>query len=208
MAKMDIKRSDPFQRPTLTGLTEDILPDRVHRSNLRVTRVGLEGEAYSLEEWAAFGQTLREIEGGLQWAIGDWINQGQHRWGSKYAGVVEQLGFDETTLRTYVYVATNVQMSLRNDNLSWSHHKAIAHLYVEDQDYWLGLAAQHRWSVVELRRRIAGQPDRDPASLLDKTLNYTQRLELKAAKMTRGQRLELADEFERMAGRLRLMDGK
>lgn len=161
MSRPDIRKSNPFGRPTLSELADDltltggqIVPVQ---PRMRVTRTGLEGEAATLDEWEAFGATLRDVEGGIQWAIGDWLNQGHRRWGEKYAGVVEQLGFEPDTLKDYAYVSNNVEMSVRTDKLTWSHHKLVASLAADDQREWLDLAEREGWPVARLRREIADE---------------------------------------------------
>src|SRR5262249_1898255 len=63
--------------------------------------------------------------------------------------------YDVAELRDIAYVSRNVAASLRNDALSWSHHKAVASLDDPDeQRRFLTLAAKEGWIVSELRDAI------------------------------------------------------
>ena len=45
-----------------------------------------------------------------------------------YDDIADETGYDKQALRDIKYVAQNVELSLRNDNLSFSHHKEVASL--------------------------------------------------------------------------------
>ncbi len=64
----------------------------------------------------------------MQWWIGDWLNfgEGRPKWGDKYEAAVEALAIPYGTLTEYKYVARQFEFSKRMENLSWSHHHALA----------------------------------------------------------------------------------
>lgn len=134
-------------------------------SNIRIHRVGLEfiGEVDE-EEYEIFGQTLLQIDTAYQWIIGDYLAYGVN---SNY-GLAQQfgelLGKSDKTIRNWVYVARNVELSRRRDNLTFGHHENVAGFTQEQQEYWLNLAEEgngklgkeHKvWSVKKLRDEIA-----------------------------------------------------
>lgn len=45
-------------------------------------------------------------------------------------------------------VSRKVNLSLRNDILSWGHHRAVAKLSAEKQKHWIDLAANHPERIV------------------------------------------------------------
>jgi len=57
-------------------------------------------------------------------------------------------------LRNYKWVANNVELSLRKDNLTWSHHNEVAKLEPEEQEYWLNEAVEQGYTVRGLREAI------------------------------------------------------
>jgi hypothetical protein len=100
----------------------------------RFTKTGLLLKAgLSLAEWRAIGEELHMIEGAIQFWIGDWLNYGQKAYGEKYVEAAAATGYDPGSLRNLAYVAANVEMSSRNDTLSWTHHMAVAPLPPERQ---------------------------------------------------------------------------
>lgn len=130
--------------------------------NFTVTEVGLEinGEP-TFEKWEAFGKTLQFLERTVQFAIGDWINYGEHRWGEKYAQAVDETGNSQGTLRNYAWASGRVNLSLRSDKLKFNHHVLVAPLSHADgtpdqerQRYYLELAVQQELSVARLRQII------------------------------------------------------
>lgn len=112
----------------------------------------------TFEEWDAVGKTLDFLKGAIQFAYGDWLRYGEKRWGEKYAQAVEETGKDAGTLRDYVWVSSAVDLSLRKDNLSFDHHKAVAPMRKEDgspdiekQRHYLELAVEKELPVSKLR---------------------------------------------------------
>lgn len=134
---------------------------------VRATSVGLDGYAATFEEWEQVGRALKKIESGLQWAIGDWLNDGQKRFGTKYAGTVEALGFDYQTLRVYAYVAENVSLLIRINKLSFAHHRLVAPFSGNPnlQRQWLARALggpnDKPWSLAKMKEAIDGRPQID-----------------------------------------------
>jgi DNA modification methylase len=97
---------------------------------------------------------LQRIEGMIQFALGDWLNYGEHAYGEKYAQAIEATEFKYQTLRVYAYVAANVPMLIRINNLLFSHHKEVAPLTEELQREYLQWAEDNAATVKELRVKI------------------------------------------------------
>lgn len=104
------------------------------------------------ENWVGYGRRLEFVEGAIQWLIGDWLNYGERKWGEMYAQAVTKE--QAKTWRNYKWVSDRVKLSLRKDNLSWSHHQMVAPLDPSEQEIWLLIAKQKGWSANELRRQI------------------------------------------------------
>lgn len=151
----------------------------------RLTGVGLVGgENASREDWMTVGRVLGKLVNGLQWLIGDWIIQAKPEWGETYASA-EEVGFEETTFKDYVYVCRNVQMSVRTDILSFGHHKLVASLSPSEQREWLKRATAEGWSVSEMRAAMRGQ--RTP-TLPDGSKDYDKIRETEAFDAVKGLR--------------------
>lgn len=105
-------------------------------------------------EWLAAGRRLGAIGRCSQWWIGDWIRYGTSRWGEKYAEAARVTGYDVASLRNMAWVASQFDLSLRSDKLTWSHHVLLAPLDSEEQGYWLDRAQRERLSVADLRLEL------------------------------------------------------
>lgn len=105
-------------------------------------------------EWASAGRRIGAVGRCVQWLLGDWIAYGNDKFGERYSRASRITGYDPQTLMNMVYVASRFSVSRRRENLSWSHHEALAALEPEEQDSWLDQAAEHRWSVSDLRAML------------------------------------------------------
>jgi N6-adenosine-specific RNA methylase IME4 len=124
----------------------------------RITLVSLTlPKSLTYEDWTAAGKTLRKIDSGVMWWLGDWLRYGIAReWGEKYSEAVA-LGFDYGVARNATYVTERFDLSRRRDKLSWSHHYEVAALDPAIADGLLDqaeAAADKKWSVMELRAAV------------------------------------------------------
>lgn len=120
---------------------------------VKLTRTSLELTKHmSYETWQQIGATLEVMSGSVQWWIGDWLNEGEKAYGEKYSQAVDEKQAD--LWKDYSWVANNVQKSLRNDDLSWWHHREVAPLRAEEQSQWLAKAAEKDWSVRDFRTEL------------------------------------------------------
>ena len=139
---------------------------RIQAGAFVVSGVGLEIQsAIDETEWLAFYQALDKLQNALQWIIGDWINYGDKTYGKTYADAAEMTGLKETTLHTYSWVAREVEISRRRENLSFSHHETVAGLAPEEQEYWLIAAHTNNWSSKRLREEISDEKPVKPSVL-------------------------------------------
>ncbi|HYM55410.1 MAG TPA: hypothetical protein VES97_08615 [Solirubrobacteraceae bacterium] len=110
-----------------------------------------------LSEWSAIGRRFGEIGRCSQWWLGDWIHYGNVKFGERYTRAVKLTGYDVQSLMNMVYVASRFTISRRRENLSWSHHSAVAALDVDSQEYWLARAIADKLSVADLRVELRGR---------------------------------------------------
>ena len=130
-------------------------------SKITLTRTGLHiSDELSFEEWQSMAARFGAAMSSAAFVIGDWLVYGEdhfrgqkrlpgfeddsipsHRVSSEiYNEALRLTGLDRSTLITYAYVARRVPSSLRNEQLSWEHHKAVAKLDEEEQKRWLQIA--------------------------------------------------------------------
>ncbi|MGN6557150.1 MAG: LmbU family transcriptional regulator [Solirubrobacterales bacterium] len=118
----------------------------------------------SSREWIAAGRRFGVISRCSQWWIGDWLRYGVRKWGEKYSQAARITGYDVASLRNMAWVASQFDLSLRSDKLSWSHHVLLVPLEVEERREWMERAIRERLSVADLRTELrAVQRGRRPA---------------------------------------------
>lgn len=127
------------------------------------------------EQWEGWGAMLQQIMVSHKWWLGDWLNQGECRYGETYTQAlrflpedkrdqraIEQLKQAKWVARAYSDLLPDgtVVPARRRPELSFSHHRAAAHLSPAEQIEWLQRAIANDWTSDELARQIkAGQAD-------------------------------------------------
>jgi hypothetical protein len=99
-------------------------------------------EGTTFPEWSELGRTLQQMEKSVMWWIGDWLRFGERKYGETYAQAIEATGYSNQTLRDAKWVAEAYSdLSLRKDNLSFTHHKEAASLPPAEREGVLTRAA-------------------------------------------------------------------
>ena len=127
-------------------------------------------EHLSFREWKALGNKIGMYSSATAWWLGDWLAFGQKRYGGRYREGVAVTGLTYQTLRNYCVVARRFDVSRRRDTLTFQHHAEVCALTDEDQDFWLDLAAEMKWSKAELRRRVRASADQERREAVNGTL--------------------------------------
>ncbi|HET7443216.1 MAG TPA: hypothetical protein VFJ57_01015 [Solirubrobacterales bacterium] len=86
--------------------------------------------------------------------MGDWVRYGSEKWGEKYTHAAKITGYDPRSLANMASVSAAFDMSRRRDDLTWSHHVAVASLEESEQELWLDRAAAEMLSVADLRTEL------------------------------------------------------
>jgi N6-adenosine-specific RNA methylase IME4 len=121
----------------------------------RFTPTGLElPRSLTAPQWRDIGRQLARIGRAHQWWIGDWLLEGDHRYGVKFADASALLDIDAGTLSEFQRVASSVQNPRRRESLSWAHHQEVASLDENQQARWLDKAEKHEWTREELRAAL------------------------------------------------------
>lgn len=87
------------------------------------------------------------------WKIGDALNA-VRRYRNRYPEGVEKLERKYQTLKNFAWVANKVAQADRFEQLSWSHHRAVASLDPPAQRLWLEDAIRHGWTVADLEQEL------------------------------------------------------
>lgn len=145
----------------------------------------------TLERYEALGHLLGEMHQVVQWAIGDWLNAGEHLFNDEWSHVSESLGIGEDARMQYQRVARQIPIERRRPELSFSHHRCVAAMKDERRrDELLEQAVVKGWSVVEL---LAHKRDEPIGELPEPSLDFRYR-HLRAAA------LRVWDQKQEMVG--------
>ena len=99
-------------RDTTALLLTDDAPLQLGYFRLDSTGLAVTGSP-PYDEWEKCGAFLQQIDGAVQWWIGDWLNYGEHAYGKKYSQALDATGIELRTLEAYAYVAANVDTTIR-----------------------------------------------------------------------------------------------
>jgi hypothetical protein len=124
-------------------------------------------EKLTFEEWSALAPHIGSALRSMAFVVGDWLVYGEDEFSTqleldikvggeepdaprpakritraRYDEAQASTGIDLATLKTYVHVSRRVPMLLRNNLLSWEHHKAVAKLKGPDLTRWLETAEE------------------------------------------------------------------
>lgn len=105
------------------------------------------------DEWMDVFKALKQVEGCVQFWIGDCLAYRQQKWGM-YDDIIEETGYDKQTLKNLKSVSENVPSTVRLPDLSFTHHAEVAKLTPEKQELFLNKAVEEKLSVRELRNEI------------------------------------------------------
>src|SRR5208282_6175958 len=114
-------------------------------AKVSLTPLGLDVlDRLTLDDWRDLGTQIGSGARSMAFVIGDWlvyaegsngrgafeddIPKSQNIPGWLYAEGSRLTGMDVSTLANYAYVSRNVPRRVRNDRLSWEHHKKTAKL--------------------------------------------------------------------------------
>jgi hypothetical protein len=109
-------------------------------------------------EWLVVGKRLGGISRCNQWWLGDWVRYGTDKWGEKYTQAAKITGYDPRSLANMASISAAFETSRRRENLTWSHHVAVAALPEVEQEAWLDRAASEAFSVADLRTELRAAP--------------------------------------------------
>lgn len=137
-----------------------------------ITRTGMSiPEDATDDELGEIGTLLISLDASLAWAIGDWAAFLCRQRGFQYRTIAEHFGYTVETLQVYASVCDSIGPLIRNQGLTFSHHRWVAGMNPGEQRKWLTLALENNWKVKELADAIKAQnrpalpPKPDPVGI-------------------------------------------
>ena len=146
----------------------------------RISQIGWVAPAnLSYDKWFKMAPGWGALHKGSKFGVGDWLNHGEKKYGETYAQAIDLTGINYDLLTNYSWVAQNVPISLRHENLSWWHHKLVAPYDYKQIAKILDKADRGEWPSRQLdrfirrwRRWVEGPPP-IPRSRRDETTGFT-----------------------------------
>ena len=141
-----------------------LLADLEQAGAISVTGLYLSRPNLPYDQYEALCVLLGKMHEAVRFAIGDAIILGENLYRELAYQAIEEMGISEEARREYVRVAQQVPRSIRRDDLSWSHHRAVAPLKPNEQRHWLKRAADGGMSHHTLREALRnGAPPPKPS---------------------------------------------
>lgn len=143
----------------------------------------------SFEGWQQIGGAIGFATDACHWWIGDWFLFGEAAFGEDAAHAIpdksERYSYlrgvtrlEQGRLQNIVSVAHRVSRPVRREELSFSHHEAVASCAAPEQKKWLEKAVKKSWSKAQLAEAIRdakGTKEPEPAD--ESKLTAAQRIE-------------------------------
>lgn len=109
------------------------------------------------------GQAIASLKERVNLWVGDWLVASERVYGETYKETAEILGLARKTLYNYYYVCKNVDISLRRENLGYTHYSLVAAMDRDKQIYWIDRASVEDMTVDVMRDAIrADKPTTPP----------------------------------------------
>lgn len=122
-----------------------------------LTKISWELPASMTEgDWKAAGQALSQVDGAMNWWLGDWWRFGEHKYGDRKALVdsEEWTGPKFQACADAAWVCAKFETSFRYEVLSFTHHRAAASLPFDEAIRVLNWASENRASVKETHEKV------------------------------------------------------
>jgi hypothetical protein len=108
----------------------------------------------SYEEWASIGPKICRVRSFCTWALCDWLNFGEAKYGQTFSQAADATGLQPDYLAILKYVGSRVDACRRRESLSFSHHRLVAPLEPQEQDRLLSEAERHRWTRDDMHTAV------------------------------------------------------
>ncbi len=119
----------------------------------KLTTTGLElPKGLPIEDWLKIGESLRKINGAIQWALGDWINYGEREYGERYSQALEASDYSNLgSLYNIAYVSRTIETSRRREDVLFSQHAELAVLPPDKYEEVMDKVEEEKLSVLDTK---------------------------------------------------------
>ena len=104
-------------------------------------------------EWEDVGNVLKDLDSVVSWNLGDWADYANKKWGKEYKAIASEFGYEPDTIKVYASIARSMPTLIRNQRVSFAHHRTVSKLTDRDlQSAWLNYAAFFGLRVTDMKR--------------------------------------------------------
>lgn len=159
------------------------------------------------EEWVDFGFILKQLDTTISWVVGEWAEYANKNWAYTYEQIAEHFGYEISTLMSYTSIVRKIPTLIRNQGLSFAHHRLVANLPESQQQMWLTYAADMRWNVAQMKDAMHPKRQQDTSSITaqkarKKVRIFTAEIEGIIKELDENERLEIAQMLGKLAKKL------
>lgn len=159
------------------------------------------------EEWMDFGVVLKQIDTKISWIIGEWAEYANKNWGYTYEQIAQHFGYEVSTLMSYASIVRKIPTLIRNQSLSFAHHRLVANLPEIQQELWLNQAEKMHWNVAQMRDAMHPKRERDEGEITARKLRkrvrvFSDEIEELVMQLDVDERREIAQLLAKLARKL------
>lgn len=108
----------------------------------------------SLEDFIEAGRSIKRVVETVGFMLGDWANALKEQHPQQYDLALESVGVDRRSAQRSAHVAKAFPKALRNEQLSFDHHRAVLALPRPEQLDLLKQAGDKHWKPQELKEAV------------------------------------------------------
>lgn len=153
----------------------------------------------TFDQWYRFGQGLSRTYSNIQWCVGDWLNEGEKRYGEMYSQALDSHIYNYGTLRNYASIAGRIPKEVRNPKLRFHQSKYVAPLEPDEQKRILDFAADKNLSgddIQELVNKVLGKSARTANGQQTDEISTSVILNAEPCTLQRVIKMQLSDTYE------------
>lgn len=151
---------EPRIEPVKALVPKQFKENGVTVAGIRITPIGLRSnDLMNIEQFTAVGDALFLLSSASKFCLGDWAVQAP-RHEDAYQQLAEKYGYEVSSLDNMASICRRIDISLRNENLTFNHHVCVAKLDKEEQAKYLRQAVDEGLSVRALRELVNGESKR------------------------------------------------
>lgn len=101
---------------------------------------------------------MKGISDSIRFWLGDLVVYSERNHKELHSQLLDEMDYSKQSISDMMWVSKRVAASVRRKELTWSHHREVAKLPMEEQRRFLDIAVREKLSVLALREMIKPKP--------------------------------------------------